>query len=139
LLLDKNLRESTVTDEVRIIARVRTLLVVRRCDAKRKVRVLMFLYESCLIDKDKHIIDLSGADLSKINLSHVNLRGADLRGAFLRGATLGGANLSEANLSKTDLWGADFNGALGGFIDLSTIGGAQILVFDSYNSGVKAN
>jgi len=139
LLLHEKLRESKPEDEVRTIARVLTLTVVRRCDAERKGSVLLFLHESSLIDKDKRIIDLSGADLSKTNLSHANLRGADLRGAILRGATLGGANLSEANLSKADLWGADFNGALGGFIDLSTIGGAKFLVIDSYDSGIQAN
>jgi len=83
---------------------------------------------------DKCIIALEGADLSKTNFSHANLRGADLSGAILRGVTLGGANLS-----KTDLWGADFNGVLGGIEDLSTIGGPQILVFDSYDGGIAAN
>ncbi len=139
LLLHEKLRESGPKDEVRTIARVRTLSVVRRCDADRKVRVLLFLYESGLIDKNKHIIELCGTDLYKINLSHANLRGVDLSGAILRRATLGGANLSEANLSKADLCGANFNVALGGFEDLSTIGGPEMLVFDSFEGGVEAN
>ena len=48
-------------------------------------------------------------------------------------------DLEGADLSKTDLWGADCNGVLGGFIDLSTGSGAKILVFDSYDSGIEAN
>jgi len=139
LLLKEKLRDSAKEDEVRKIARIRTLTILHRLDVTRKRTVLQFLYESGLIDKNTSIIDLDGADLSKTNLSHANLKGADLRGAILRGTTLGGANLSEADLSKTDLWGADFNGVLGGFIDLSTIGGAKILVFDSYDGGIGAN
>jgi uncharacterized protein YjbI with pentapeptide repeats len=104
------------------------LTTLSRLDNARKVIVLKFLYESKLINKDKCVIALEGADLYKINLSFVNLRGADLSGAILRRATLGGANLlSDANLSKTDLWGANFNVALGGFEDLSTIGSGEIL------------
>ncbi len=139
LLLHENLRNSKPEEEVRKIARVRTLTVLPRLDGDRKRSVLQFLHESGLISKDQTIVDLSDADLSKTNFSHANLRGADLRGAILRGATLGGANLCEANLSNTDLWGVDFNGILGGFEDLSTIGGAKILVFDSYDGGIKAN
>jgi len=139
LLLENDLSKPVELEKVRKIGRVRTLTALRRLDGERKAIVLQFLYESGLIDKSMSVVDLTGADLSKTNLSHANLRGADLRAAILRGATLGGANLSEANLSKTDLWGADFNGALGGFIDLSTIGGEKILVFDSYDSGIEAN
>ena len=139
LLLHENLRESKQEHEVRTIARVQTLTTLSRLDNTRKVTILQFLYESKLIHKDKCVIALEGADLYKINLSHANLRGVDLSGAILRRATLGGANLSEANLSKADLWGADFNVALGGFEDLSTIGSGELLVFDSFDGGVEAN
>ncbi len=139
LMLRENLRKSKPDDEVRKIAHVLTLTVLPRLDEGRKRGVLQFLYESDLIDKDTSIIDLGGADLSKTNLSHVNLRRASLRGAILRQVTLGGANLSEANLSKSDLWGANFNGAIGGLIDLTTIGGPEFLVLDSYDGGIKAD
>ena len=91
LLLEKRLRGSAEDDEVRKIARVRTLRVLPRLDKERKRSVLQFLHESGLIEKGKRIIDLSGADLSGANLS-----GADLGSA--RGADLGAANLSVANL-----------------------------------------
>src|SRR5258708_7538098 len=51
LLLEKNLRNSQPEDEVRTIARARTLTVLRRLDAERKGSVLQFLQESGLIDK----------------------------------------------------------------------------------------
>src|SRR5258707_1397583 len=71
LLLDKDhpLRESAPEDEVRKIARVRTLTVLPRLDKERKRSVLQFLHESGLIDKGMKIIDLDGADLNKAKLS----------------------------------------------------------------------
>jgi uncharacterized protein YjbI with pentapeptide repeats len=138
LLLEKNLRESQPEDEVRKIARVRTLTVLPRLDGKRKGLVLEFLYESGLIDKGKCIIDLSGADLSLADMLLINLGKADLTGARLVGANLkyanllnaelGGtslrrANLTEANLTsatlyKADLLGADLTGAILTEVDL---------------------
>ncbi len=66
LLRDKGdpLRESKPEDEVRNIARVRTLAVLPRLDKGRKKSVLQFLHESGLIEKGNSIIDLSGADLT---------------------------------------------------------------------------
>src|SRR2546429_5894918 len=84
LLLHEKLRESQSEDEVRTIARVRTLTTLHRLDEVRKGSVLQFLLESKLIDRDKNIVDLDGANLHQANL---------------RKATLRNANLSQANLS----------------------------------------
>ena len=86
LLLHEKLRESGEDDEVRKIARVRTLTVLPRLDANRKGSVLQFLHESSLIHKDKKIIDLRDANLFEANLNRADLSGANLRGANLRGA-----------------------------------------------------
>src|SRR5207248_2535918 len=56
LLLHENLYKSVKDDEVQKIARVRTLTVLHRLDAKRKRSVLQFLHESKLIEGDKPII-----------------------------------------------------------------------------------
>lgn len=53
LLLTQNLGDFSEDEEVRKIARGRTLTVLRRLDAERKGRVLRFLHESGLVDKDK--------------------------------------------------------------------------------------
>jgi CheY-like chemotaxis protein len=98
-------------EEVRKIARVRTLTVLQRLDAERKGSVLRFLYESSLIDNDKRIIDLAGADLNRAALSGANLSGANLSGAVLRLVRLEGADLSGANLSGANLEGAGMSGA----------------------------
>jgi uncharacterized protein YjbI with pentapeptide repeats len=110
------LRESQPEDEIRKVARVRTLTVLPRLDASRKRSVLQFLYESHLLDRDKMIIDLSGADfkgvtlakanLSNANLGEVDLSEADLSQTFLMGVSLTKANLSGANLAKANLSGA---------------------------------
>src|SRR5204863_8728303 len=50
LLLREKLRDSAEEDEVRNVARVRTLTVLLRLDANRKSNVLQFLYESGLIN-----------------------------------------------------------------------------------------
>src|SRR5260370_11998382 len=111
LLVEKQLHKSAHEDEIREIARVRTLTVLSRLDGPRKRSVLQFLHEASLIDKDKHIIDLHGADLSGAKLSGVNLCGADLRGAYLGSVDLSRATLDGATLSEEDLHHANLRGA----------------------------
>ncbi len=106
LLLEKKLRESAKGDEIRKIARVRTLTVLRGLDTTRKASVLHFLHESDLLDKNKLIINLNGADLSDADLSGADLSGVDLSGVDLSGVELEGADLSGADLSGADLSGA---------------------------------
>ncbi|HLX57125.1 MAG TPA: pentapeptide repeat-containing protein [Ktedonobacteraceae bacterium] len=111
LLLEKQLRESQPEDEVRTIARVRTLTTLPRLDETRKRSILQFLHESRLIDKDKNIVSLSAADLSGAGLSEANLTRANLSKAKLSKASLSKANLSKADLSEVDLYGASLDGA----------------------------
>jgi uncharacterized protein YjbI with pentapeptide repeats len=113
LLLDKDrpLRQSQKGDEVRTLARARTLTVLGRLDGGRKRSVMEFLYESGLINKDRPIIDLTGAFLNKANLIEANLIGANLRGASLTKANLNATMLSEADLGNAKLFGANLLGA----------------------------
>ena len=110
LLLKEGLRTSKSEDEVRSIARTRTLSTLRTLDGTRKGLLLRFLEESGLI-KEKHIVDLANADLSGANLSGVDLRGVYLIKADLRKADLSGANLRDTNLSKANLSGANLTDA----------------------------
>jgi hypothetical protein len=107
LLLEKHLRDSHEEDEVRKVARVRTLTVLPHLDKERKRSVLQFLYESGLIQRERRIIDLSGADFRTANLRWMHLEHADLRGALLTD----GVDLREAHLNGADLRGAYFRGA----------------------------
>ncbi len=106
LLLHENLRKSEPEDEVRKIARVRTLTVLPRLDGERKGSVLQFLHESGLIEKDNAIVDIKGADLHGAFLF-----GANLKGAYLKKAILEEANLRVAQLYDADLFLAKLNKA----------------------------
>jgi hypothetical protein len=88
LLLDKDrpLRESEEGDEVRTLARARTLTVLTKLDGERKRSVLQFLYESALINRDGCILSLRGANLTKTNLDGIILQGANLRESDLQDA-----------------------------------------------------
>ena len=111
LLLHEKLRESKTGDEVRQIARVRTLTTLSRLDKMRKAKVLQFLYESNLILKNDRIVDLEHADFSHTDLSEAYLHNANLSHANLRQAELKGINLNRADLSYADLRGANLSQA----------------------------
>ncbi len=123
LLIDKKLKSPQV-DEVRDIARIRTLTALKRLDADRNNILIQFLHIAGLLreGEDKSGVPilkeafLQGANLGGANLGGANLGGADLRGAILQGANLletnlGGANLTGANLTGANLGGANLRGA----------------------------
>ena len=101
LLLDKGLRESKPSDEIRTVARVRTLTVLRALDGKRKGLLLRFLHDSDMIMASNETISLSESDLSEADLSKADLHNSDLSRA----------NLFEADLSSADLTGANLESA----------------------------
>ena len=109
LLLGQGLRASAAESEV--IARARTVAVVKGLDAERNRQLFAFLKASRLFEKGPWIIDLHGADFRRANLSRVNLSGVNLGDASLSGADLSGANLSEAYLIEADLSGANLSKA----------------------------
>lgn len=132
LLLDKEhpLRKSKPDDEVRVVARTRTLAALRKLDPVRKGMLLRFLSEGKLVIlvKEEHssiqddkgdtqdiirpaIIGLANADLNEADLRWANLSRADLSEADLKNANLRWADLSEADLSRADLSRADLSGA----------------------------
>jgi uncharacterized protein YjbI with pentapeptide repeats len=136
MLLKEHLRTSQEGDEVRQIARVRTLTILRALDARRNAIVLRFLQEAGLREEEQPIVDLrhsalrevafQGASLMSLNFKEFNLREANLSGAILHGAVLSGADmhqadlsgailrdavLSKANLSGANLSDADLSGA----------------------------
>lgn len=124
LLLKENLRFSE-NKEVRNVARIRTLTVLRALDGERKGMLVLFLQEAGLIRRDG-IIDLTGADLTKADLERAHLNGANLSGSFLlsaqlfladltaadvSGAYLLDVNLTDANLTEANLRDAWLDGA----------------------------
>jgi uncharacterized protein YjbI with pentapeptide repeats len=116
LLIEKPLRRASPRDNLSTVVRAQTLSVLEGLDPNRKRILLRFLYESGLIDKDKPVVSLAGANLREANLhgailSHANLRGVNLPGADLSHADLPGADLTHALLTYADLSGANLHGA----------------------------
>jgi len=123
LLLSKDhpLRKSYRQDDVRSVARGRTLSILRAVDAARNAQVLQFLRDAHLLDEGRHVIDFTEADLSGDQLQKVDLTGlqlqranlsrAELTEARLRTACLIGANLNEAIVIDAELSGANLTGA----------------------------
>ena len=128
LLLKNKLRVSLPSDEIRSIARTRTLTILRSLDGARKSQLIQFLYESSLIGKIyeqgnfETVIDLSFANLQDVELKYTKLDGIDLSKANLRntdfemasliGASFYLADLDDSNLSYTKLMGANLHAGL---------------------------
>lgn len=129
LLLKEKLR-TTENQEVRGVARTRTVSVMRVLDTKRNDLVIQFLREAKLVIDENSILNgafMEGMNLQGLYLAHVflqgaildeaNLQGAILDEADLQGANLGDANMQEAslqsaNLALADLWGANLQEAI---------------------------
>jgi len=111
LLLDRRLCDPTVSDEVREIARVRTLNILRRLDTKRMRFVLEFLHDMQLICEETPTLSLQGADLRSALLRNSQLPDINLAQALLSEATLAGANLTAGQLNGALLNKADLSSA----------------------------
>ena len=102
LLLDRNLRASQPAEEVRIIARVRTLLSSVRQPpdlTKGPPKSVGTTFGGANLTGAK----LIGAHLSNVYFVEAMLVGADLSGAVLSGADLSDANLHEARITAEQL------------------------------------
>jgi hypothetical protein len=111
LLIEKPLRRSSPGDNLSTVVRAQTLSVLEGLDPDRKRILLLFLYESGLIHRDKPVVSLAVANLRGANLSAANLSGANLGRANLRGANLSQARLNEVDLSGAYLYQADLSEA----------------------------
>lgn len=132
LLLDTHrpLRQSGEGDEVRTLARARTLTVLSQLDGGRKGALLQVILEAGLItgtlqvsrqertypvisleDADLRNLYIFGYDLSSTIMTAAQMTGAELDTCGLTGSWLNGAWLDNASLIATDLSDADLNGA----------------------------
>jgi uncharacterized protein YjbI with pentapeptide repeats len=106
---DRPLRKAPSGDDLRTVARARTLTVLGRLDRDRKGTVVQFLYDSHLISKHRPVIALNTADLREATLREAVLNKCSLIGAWLHRANLVGADLNDADLSQADLSEADLS------------------------------
>jgi hypothetical protein len=143
LLTDKErpLHKARPGDNLRTVARARTLTVLSRLDGGRKRSVLEFLYGSGLIEQEQAHLDES--NLIKRRQSIVSLNKADLSEANLSKAILPEAKLSGANLSGADLRWAVLRWA-GGWTDdqlsaARSLEGATMPNGQKYEDWLKSN
>jgi hypothetical protein len=78
LLIEKPLLRASPGDNLSTVVRAQTLSVLEGLDPERKRILLLFLYESGLIHKDKPVVSLVAANLREDNLSGADLRGAGI-------------------------------------------------------------
>lgn len=137
-LLERNLRTSKPTDDVRTAASSITLNAVRRLDAERKGQLLKFLYDANLIGScpaapldpkvaetiqcSGSVLQLNGAmlqqlrferplNLAGITLSGMDLSDSDLQDMGLPKAVARGATLERTKLNRVVLSNADLSSA----------------------------
>jgi Pentapeptide repeats (8 copies) len=120
LLLKESLRTSP-SEEVRNVARVRTITVLAQLNARRIGHVFTFLREAGLMStaSTSNVVSLKQANLRTVEWGQANLDNADLSGAILSRADLSGAFLSQTNFSGTRLRKANLSGAHLSQADLS--------------------
>ena len=113
MLLDKDrpLLQSKEGDEVQLLARARTVTILRRLDSARNRDILQFLREARLVPSNKYEIQEHIVRLDNSNLSEANLKGANLDSFSLQGTDLSGADLRDARLPWSYLPYAKLNGA----------------------------
>lgn len=113
LLLKEKLL-TTENEEVRNVARVRTLTVLRGLDSKRKRLLLAFLEEAGLLRAwiKEQTGELNYRKYPSVDLSGADFSGADLEGMYLFHAHLIKVNFSGANLVKANLDGCDLSDAI---------------------------
>lgn len=109
LLRDFNLNADP-TPHTRAIAKTRLNMSLFQLDGARKGKVLQFLYESDLIDKNPKY-KLLGANFNDAILDNIVLGEAEIRGAFFKNASIKNANLNGIILNSSNLENADLSGS----------------------------
>lgn len=128
LILKNKLGQSSSNEQVRSIARARTLNTLRQLDndGERRGQLLKFLYETDLIGQcetnqltleskcqGSSILDLKDAKLDGMTFTPpVPLQGIELAGVSLANANLPKINLTSADMREADLEKANLAGAV---------------------------
>lgn len=123
LILEKNLlTKGQESRQASVIARSLTRATLFNVNSSRKATIMRFLVEAGLVDKEKTVLSLAGADFRKanlhranlksVNLSNVNLMEANLDDATLENSFLANINLSGAFLRNTNFMTTDLKDAI---------------------------
>jgi hypothetical protein len=139
---DQKLIRMRVDDEMRQVIQARSELLLRSLSAPRRWSLILFMSIMGLLNKDRPLISLTGADLRGVDGSGAPLQGIELQGAQLSGADLNGAHLEGASLTAANLRGADLRGAHleGAYLyeqDLSDIDLRNVYLTAAYLPGAR--
>lgn len=104
-----NTNDDDKSNTQRTIASARTLSVLRALDNERQGELLQFLSTAQLINRDRAIISLEGANLGHAYFEYADFERADLRGVNLEHADFKHANLEHADLRDANLEHAYFD------------------------------
>lgn len=104
LMLRDGLSKENASPEARSIARSITTEVLRKISVAYAPKVIQYLYENRLIEKENCKVDLSGVRLDKIDLSKKNFSGINLSGIEIYIGNLSGADFSNSDLSGAVLF-----------------------------------
>ena len=139
-LLTEHDLSNTERDDIRLLARAQTIVILEGLDASRKRDLILFLHKAGLIkerfgiDKDP-ILHLGGANLCRIDLSRVDLSYAVFNGVDLSYANFSGSFLPHASFFAANLRGANFSGAK--IIEEDQLAPCQTLVGATMRNGQK--
>jgi uncharacterized protein YjbI with pentapeptide repeats len=111
LLIEEDLHNAQPGESLSELARARTLTILDQLDGNRRERVLQFLHEADLIDKEHPVLSLEGASLSDVSILGEDYSGANLAGVVLNESDLSGITLDQADLSDADLGHTNLNEA----------------------------
>jgi hypothetical protein len=113
-------------DEIKLLIRAKTLVVLGELDGTRKGYLVRFLVESEIIKNYPHL--LKSADLSDAQLFGINLAGADLSATNFYKADLSIANLAKVNFTGANLIGTNLQGSIlyGAILDVAILAGTNL-------------
>ncbi|PZV06602.1 MAG: hypothetical protein DCF32_09490 [Leptolyngbya sp.] len=115
LTFERNLLAETPDEGAIVLARGRTVAVLRELDFARRTQLIAFLQASDLSqiieDSAEPVISFKAQNLSGLNLRRVHLSGLDFQEADLERTNLKKAHLERTNLEEADLENANLKKA----------------------------
>lgn len=104
LILRDGLAKESASLEVKSIARSMTTEILQKISIEYAPKVINYLYENHLIEKENCKVDLSGIALAGIDLSERYLNNVNLSGIKIYAGNLSGADFSNSDLSNAILF-----------------------------------
>lgn len=121
-LIERNNGSLMFTKAAGILARVKTLNIIRQLDGSRNKHVVRFLYESKQLSTEENCfpLDLAGSDLLDIDFTHARLEISfehfSLQGIFMKNCSFSEVHLLDVDFCTTTTENVNFS-----YADLDTV------------------